>query len=177
MTFAPNPLPYWLTITPALLLPAYKLIRVEYVSPEDPRNNGSTNIYCKFLDEQGKYQQGIKCWQDWGDDRASDMTEKQGDLMFNNEPFGCSFFQSGDSSFDPNKGQVGAYTCYAEQPSDKLGKMGLPLRRHVQYLLVWQWTTQPTPPPPTKDFVLADSHIVSQDENSIVIQNTLQRTV
>lgn len=148
MILVPNPLPYWLTITPTNIFPAWKLVRVEYVPTDDPRNNGSTNIYCKTLDKHGVYQQGIKVFQDWGDDRASENTKKQGDLLFNNEPFGCSFFQSGDSSFDPAKGQVGAYTCYVDGNSDKLGKMGLPLRRHVQYLLVWQWADTPTPTPP-----------------------------
>lgn len=143
----PDPLPAWLTVQETITYPAWKLIRAEYIDVTDPRNNGSTNLYYKTLDANGKYQQGVKCWQDWTDDRASDLTKKQGDLVFNNEPFGISFYQSGDSSFDPNKGQVGAYTSYVDGNSDRIGKAGLPLKRHVQCLYVWQWTLAPITPP------------------------------
>lgn len=167
MFIFPDPLPAWLTVALAPTYPAWKLVRVEYIDVTDPRNNQSTNIYIKALDVNGKYQQNVKCFQDWGDDRASENTKKQGDLSFNGEPFGCSFYQSGDSSFDPKKGQVGAYTCYVDGNSDRIGKMGLPLKRHVQYLLVFQFVqTAPIPPiPPTGQWA-----ITSQDAKKIVLE-------
>ncbi len=164
MLLVPDPLPTWLTISPTAVLPAWKVVRVEYVSTDDPRNNGSTNIYYKTLDAAGNYQQGVKVWQAWPDDKAQGITRKQGDLDFNGEPFGYTFPMSGDSSFDPNRGQHGPYFGYVDGASDTVNGMGVPLRRHVQFLLVWQWTiTPPIPPiPPTGKWSVA-----SQDATHI----------
>jgi hypothetical protein len=147
MKIYPDPLPAWLTIQATPTFPAWKLARVEYVDVNDPRNNGSTNIYCKTLDKNGIYQQGVKVWQQFPTDKASELTKRQGDLLYNGEPFGCSFFQSGDSSFDPQRGQQGPYACYVDGNGDRVAGMGLPLKRHVQFLLVWQWMEAPAAPP------------------------------
>lgn len=146
--FIANSLPTWLTIDTDTDLPAYKAVRVEYISPEDERNNQGVNIYVKTLDKDGNYQSGVKVWQDWGDDRAEALTRPEGELDFNGEPFGVAFPMTGDSSFSPDRGEHGPYSVYAEgQDSDVVAGMGLPLRHHVQFLITFQWTENgPTPP-------------------------------
>ncbi len=172
MITSPTPLPPWLSVTSTAAFPKWQIVRVEYVMPEDPRNNGSTNIYCKTLDVKGNYLAGVKVWQDWHDDRASELMKKQGELTYYNEAFGCTFFQSGDSSFDPGKGEAGPYSCYVDGQSDQVHGMGLPLRRHVQYLLVWQFVNQPVTPPdptPTPPPTSGTWSVQSQTDSQIVL--------
>lgn len=157
-------LPAWIKVVPTPALPCWRLVGFEYIDVDNPINNGSTNIYIRTLDKQGKYQQGIKVWQEWPTDRTNEFTKKEGDLLYNNVAYGVSFFQSGDSSFDPNKGQAGPYTCYADGASDKVSGMGLPLKRHVQYTLTFQWVDSPIPPPTTKEW-----HITAQSASHVVL--------
>lgn len=161
----PEQLPTWITITRATA-PCWRAVRVEYIDPLDPRNNGSVNTYIKTLTENGEWAAGVKVWQDWKDDRASENTKLQVQAPdFNGEKFGTTFFMSGDSSFDPNKGQVGVYSFYVDGNSDKVNGLGLPLKRHVQYLITFQWVNEtPIPPIPTGRWVIA-----SQTETEIVL--------
>ena len=166
-TEMPIPLPVpWLTLMPSLVFPKYELVHVEYISPENPVNNGSTNIYVRANTEMrdGTYQPGVKFWQDWKDDRASELTKPILQAPdFNGVKYGLTFYMSGDSSFDPNKGQVGPYAVYPDLAGDRITGLGLPLKRHVQYLLTWQWTDKPTPPPIQPKWVItaqSATHIV-----------------
>lgn len=174
MFIFPNPLPSWLTVKESPTFPKWQLQRLEYIDTTDPRNNGSTNAYLKALDKQGVYQAGLKVWQAWPTDRASELTKKQGDLKFNNEDFGIAFFQSGDSSFDPNRGQSGPYVYYVDGNSDEVHGCGLPLRRHIQFLMVWQWVDQ-TPPPPTGKWQITNASIPAQDETHIALVISLEK--
>lgn len=175
MIQVPNPLPSWLTVEISPLFPKYECVRVEYVSIDDPRNNGSTNIYIKTLDKNGAYQEGIKVYQAFPSDVAEARTRKFGELDFNGEAFGVAFPMSGDSSFAPDRGEHGPYWCYAQTPSDIVRGMGVPLRRHVQFLLVYQWVDQtppPPPPPPTekKWVITSQSPLTLDGPNTIVFQ-------
>jgi len=147
-------LPAWVTIRRTDALPKWKVVDVQYISVESECNNGSTNVYVKALDEQGRYQAGIRIWQDWSEDRASDLTLPLAQANeYCGSKFGRTFFMSGDSSFDPAKGQTGPYAFYVDGMSDRVNGLGLPLRRHVQYLITFQRVTSeepnpPSPPPP-----------------------------
>lgn len=175
MTIFPNPLPAWLTINRVNTYPKWEIIRVEYIDTTDPRNNGSTNCYVKTLDKNGNYQAGVTMYQQFPSGKPTDKTKAKGDLDFNNEPFGLAWFQSGDSSFDPNKGQAGPYTYGVDGVSDTLSGCGLPLRRHIQYLVVWQWNEQPTPPPPPPvgSWQLDTSTLTQPDATHIQVVNNL----
>lgn len=141
-------LPAWVTIKRSLVFPKWSVVKVEYMQEGDPCWNASVNIYCKVLDKNGVYQAGIKVWQDWKDDRASDFTKAFKDAPdYCLQKYGTTFVMSGDSSFNPNLGQAGPYTMYADGVSDQVAGLGLPLKRHDQYLCTWQWVDSPTPPP------------------------------
>lgn len=140
-------LPPWLTVHALPNFPKWQLVRVEYISADDPRNNQSVNIYVKTLDRDGKFESGVRVWQEWTDDRAAELTKRESELYYAGEPFGCTFFMSGDSSFSPDRGERGAYACYVDGASDRIEGLGLPLRRHVQYLLVFRRVEKPAPPP------------------------------
>ncbi len=162
--------PQWLTFE-RTSLPCYRAVRVEYIGTDDPRNNGSVNAYVKCLDKAGNYKAAVKVWQDWSDDRAAEYTKIEANAPeFNGEKFGATFYMSGDSSFDPNKGQAGPYAIYADGASDKVKGLGLPLRRHVQYLITLQWMDEETPPqlpdPPTGK----QWNIVEQSATRVVLE-------
>lgn len=141
-------LPAWITIKENPNFPKWKITNFQYISTDDPCNNGSTNVMTVTRDKNGVYQSGIKVWQQWPDGRASeDMKPIRDAVIYCNNPYGASFFQSGDSSFSPERGESGPYSFYAEGNSDLAQGLGLPLRRHVQYIIEWTWFDKPTPPP------------------------------
>lgn len=157
-------LPNWITIKRAAL-PCWRLVRCDYIPPEHPLNNGSVNAYIKAEDFKGGYVGGINVWQDWRDDRASEQTKPFSQAPeFNGEKFGVTFFMSGDSSFNPTKGESGAYSFYIDGgDSDIASGFGLPLKRHVQYLLTFRWTlmdTPPTEPPTAKQWVITEQSAI-----------------
>lgn len=146
-------MPKWVSLVRATA-PCWRIVKFEYIAPEDARNNQSVNTYIKCLDAAGNFKAGVKVWQDWRDDRAREVTRSPATAPdFMGETFGATFYMSGDSSFDPGKGQVGPYAFYMDGMSDRVNGLGLPLRRHVQYLITFQRVTSeepnpPSPPPP-----------------------------
>src|SRR5436190_9164524 len=85
---------------------------------------------------------GQRVFQTFGTDRATGITDERGHVEFP---------MSGDSSFSPDRGESGPYSVAIEDlPIDQVLGMGLPLRRHVQYILTYRRATfgaQPTPTP------------------------------
>jgi hypothetical protein len=143
-------IPAWVSIKRSLVYPKWEVKEVVFVQDGDPCWNASVNAYLLVLDKHGIYQAGIKVWQDWKDDRASDFTKAFGDApTYCLKKYGTTFYMSGDSSFNPGKGEVGPYAFYVDGTSDRVEGCGLPLKRHCQYLITWGWTDSPTPPPPT----------------------------
>ncbi len=110
----------------------WKLVRAKYLPEgnEPGTAQGRVNMYYTVLDESGNSIPGQRVWQQWPDDRAAKSTGPDGVIDFN---------MSGDSSFDPKRGQRGPYSAYVDGlPSDKVVGLGLPLRRHVVYELTWR---------------------------------------
>lgn len=138
----------WITIQRTAVFPCWRLIAWDYVISGEPCWNGSPEILIRTLNANGDYQQGVKVWQAFPSDKASDVTKKKGDLTYCGQNYGMSFFMSGNSNFHPEKGEAGPYSCYVDGASDSVHGMGLVGDRHDQYLLTFQWVTNPTPPPP-----------------------------
>lgn len=173
-TFQISTLPTWLTIDDDTPLPGYKAVKVEYIFPEDERNNQGVNIYIKTLDKDGKYRAGVTVFQGWPDGAANALTRPEGELDFNGESFGAAFEMTADSSFSPGpppgRGESGPYSGYVVGNSDVVQGMGLPLRRHVQFLLTFQWTEEgPTPPPPSRRVWM----VTEQSKHKLVIEKVL----
>ena len=140
--------PGWVTIERAPDFPKWEAEVVEYYPVDAPCNNGSVNTYVRVENEKGDYLSGIKVYQDWGDDRASELMKPIVQANdFCDDKYGATFFMSGDSSFDPAKGQSGPYSFYVDGNSDVVKGLGLPLKRHVQYAITWRYKSEPTPPP------------------------------
>lgn len=134
------PLPAWVTLDTSAPYPKWVAAFVEYIGVEHECNNGSTNVYVRTETPEGAYAQNVIVWQDWTDDRAAETTKPQGEIDYCGEPYGASFFQSGDSSFSPERGEHGPYAFYVQDKSvsDVVQGLGLPLKRHVQYKIVFR---------------------------------------
>ncbi len=109
----------------------WKLISAKYMNPDE--SGGNVTIVCYVQDESGHPLPGVRVLQRWPGDEAPATSDERGKVEFP---------MSGDSSFDPPKGQHGPYSSLvAGLPSDAVNGMGLPLRRHVQYILTWRRVT------------------------------------
>ncbi len=164
-------MPKWVSLVRATA-PCWRIVKLEYIAPEDARNNQSVNTYVKCLDAAGNFKTGVKVWQDWKDDRASELTRSLANAPdFMSEKFGTTFYMSGDSSFDPGKSQIGPYAFYVDGMSDRVNGLGLPLRRHVQYLITFQWVEAEPPPAPEPPPVQPGKWVITyQDERKVVLE-------
>ncbi len=112
----------------------WKLISAQY--QDETQSGGNISIVCNVQDEYGQSALGQNVVQAWPDGQAAQATDGKGIV---------NFPMSGDSSFAPDRGEHGPYSAYvAGLPSDRVVGMGLPLRRHVQYLLTWRKSTAPS---------------------------------
>ncbi len=112
----------------------WKLISAQY--QDETQSGGNINIVCCAQDEYGQPAFGQKAVQTWPDGQSTMPTDDKGIV---------NFPMSGDSSFAPDRGEHGPYAAYmAGLPSDRVVGMGLPLRRHVQYVLTWRKVTAPS---------------------------------
>lgn len=130
----------WIVNGPAPAGKAWRLVRVRYA--DEAEAGGRINIYVTVVDANGAPVSGVKVIQQWPDDRAPAYTVGGT----------CDFVMSGDSSFNPDRGEHGPYAVYVgDGPSDVVAGFGLPLRRHVCYYVTFQMAeAEPTPtPPPT----------------------------
>ncbi len=109
----------------------WKLISAQY--QDETQSGGNINIVCSVQDEYGQPAFGQNVVQAWPDGQAVLPTDDKGIV---------NFPMSGDSSFAPDRGERGPYLAYvAGLPSDRVVGMGLPLKRHVQYVLTWRKIT------------------------------------
>lgn len=170
--------PTWITITRATGLPCWRIKEWAYVGIGDECNNGGANAYLKALDAGGKFKAGDTVYWATPDEAAAIKMRPEGSLgyCYDNQgkeiPYGQAVQMTGDSSFSPDRGERGPYSAYMEGNSDRISGMGLPLKRHVQFTVVWQWVTageepQPPLPPPGTAWV-----VESQTEERIVLVRT-----
>lgn len=102
------------------------------------------NIFVGVLDEEGKQLTDIPVKMEWAPgEYTTRRTEEKFDYFL--QPYNVSVVAVHDmasgSSFSPDRGERGGYKITAEGlPSDVVSGMGLPLRRHVAFLLVFQRT-------------------------------------
>jgi hypothetical protein len=120
--------------------PYWKLISAQYQDPDE--SGGNVNIVVFVQDERGAPMPGQRVFQKFPGDRAPGITDERGHIEFP---------MSGDSSFAPERGESGPYSVEIDGlPNDQVLGMGLPLRRHVQYILTYRralFSPQPTPTP------------------------------
>ncbi len=122
---------------------------------DEKEAQGDVNIYVTVLDEDGAPVSGIGVYQDWRDERAIKYTISGK----------VDFVQSGDSSFDPGKGQHGPYGVYVTGGSEAVWGMGLPLRRHVRYDVTFKKAgSEPPPPTPGQGLNEAQVRAIVADE-------------
>lgn len=129
----------------------WKLISAQYQDGEE--SGGNINIILFVQDERGAPIPGQRVVQKFPGDQATAITDERGH---------AEFPMSGDSSFSPDRGENGPYSALVDGlASDQVVGMGLPLKRHVQYILTFRRATfaaqsaptpapVPTPPTPTQ---------------------------
>ncbi len=116
----------------------WKLISAQYQDPDE--SGGNINIIVFVQDERGAPIPGQRVLQKFPGDQASAVTDERGHIEFP---------MSGDSSFAPERGESGPYSVVIDgMPGDQVEGMGLPLRRHVQYILTYRRAIFAATPPP-----------------------------
>jgi hypothetical protein len=117
--------------------PTFRLVEAYFQDNRDPLNpndkeaseaKNGIRIMVGVEDARGRAMTNVRVIQHFGDEDAFALTNPSGYADFD---------QSGDSSFDPQKGQQGAYTIFVPG-GDKVVGLGLPLKQHVQYQLKFQ---------------------------------------
>ena len=141
-----DPRAYWIYITP---VEDAKWIIKDVAYLDETQSGGKVNIYVTVIDRSGAPLSGKTVMLTWGGRSAED--EKA--YAFT-EGGNCNFPMSGDSSFSPDRGEHGTYeiSVVNDGISEIVGGMGLPLRRHVCYLITIQ-EYGVTPPPPPGEYV------------------------
>lgn len=118
----------------------WKLISAQYQDPDE--SGGNINIIVFVQDERGMPIPGQRVLQKFPGDQAVGVTDERGHIEFP---------MSGNSSFAPERGESGPYAVAIEGlPSDEVVGMGLPLKRHVQFVLTFRralFDAQPAPTP------------------------------
>lgn len=118
------------------------------------KSDGTTNIYCWCVDDIDRARAGIGIVQAWPDDQAEKYTAGNGGVDFY---MAGSHGDGGGSSFDPTKGQVGPYSIFVsdgKSGTDIVHGLGLPLNRHVNYLIWFKYVpagSKPVDPPKPPD--------------------------
>lgn len=106
--------------------------------------SGRVNILVGVLDENGKELTDVPVRMEWGaGEFTTRKTEDKRDPFL--IPYNLSVIaahdMAGGSSFAPDRGERGGYRISIQAaPSDVVSGMGLPLRHHVAFLLVFQRT-------------------------------------
>ncbi len=116
-------------VEPANVAPGqeyWKLVRAVYQDPGE--SGGNHHIYYTVLDERGQPVTYQTVWQGWPDDKTDATTNEQGET---NIPLWASYA--------PDRGETGSYSAWVDGwACDRVTGMGLPLKRHVNFLLTWQ---------------------------------------
>ena len=106
----------------------WRLVRAVYQSPDEA--GGNHHIYYTVLDENQQAVPNQHVWQGWSDDKTDASTDEKGETSI---PLWASYA--------PDRGEYGPYFARVDDlPSDGVVGMGLPLKRHVNFLLTWQRT-------------------------------------
>lgn len=130
-------LPKWISIVPFTGDTSkgyWKVTDAEYFDP------GNTNVYAMAYNQDGTPAMNGKAVQtNGGVTMLPFHLNDQGQAE-------ASFNMTSDSSFDPNKGQVGPYSIAMFGNTDVVKGIGLPLRQHVSLRVTFQWTVGGTPP-------------------------------
>lgn len=148
----------WITVTRAVP-PCWQLVQFEYRDGDE--SGGDVNTYIVAADEAG-YTTTYEPDGRWFVPRnpvdglniqvvnggtTLMPTNKNADGRHHGE---VDFPKTAGSNFDPGKNQLGAYTVSVKDalPSDSVGKLGLPLNRHVSETLMFAKVLAAPEPPP-----------------------------
>jgi len=105
----------------------WKLVRAVYQGPDE--SGGNHHIYYILLNENAQPIANQKVWQGWSSDQTDATTNDQGET---NIVLWAEYAPERES---------GPYFAWVDGlPSDSVFGMGLPLKRHVNFLLTWQRT-------------------------------------
>ena len=126
----------WVSITPTSATSGYRL--TGYVYEDENESGGNHNLYVTVVDKNGAPMSGVMVHQAWPD---GDVAQPALGGVTNFGLYGGPFY--------PDQGQVGAYYCYIESKdhSDICKGMGLPVNRHVNYIITFQHFDSSTPVP------------------------------
>jgi hypothetical protein len=125
-------IPNWITITNFTGTGTFwKLTELWYRPTGDPDNDGTTNVRLIAYHKDGKPAFEAKAVQRNGGTTILNF-EKNGSGQAQ-----ASFNMSGDSNFNPSRGEVGPYSASVQGRSDIVAGMGLPLKQHEQYWLIY----------------------------------------
>ncbi len=103
----------------------WRLVRAEYATPEE--SGAKHQITYTVLDEQSKPIANHRVWQAWTEDKTDAMTNARGEASI---PIWASY--------NPQE-ENGPYAAWVEgAASDRVVGMGLPLKRHVSFMLTWR---------------------------------------
>ncbi len=140
-------MPAWTGVDAAAVAPGQKYYRLEKaIYFDEARAGGRVNIFVGLLDEDGKPLSDIPVKMEWGaGEYTTRRTEEKFDFFL--QPYNLGVLAVHDmasgSSFSPDRGERGGYKISVEGvPSDVVSGLGLPLRRHVAFLLVFRRTTK-----------------------------------
>lgn len=114
----------WLSISQGVKYHVAEVWFYDNKPPDDPESEGGINIYALVQDSSGKTLQHEAVRQVWPTGYSTHYT-RNGMV---------SFQMSGDSSFDPGRGQSGPYVLKIGDAS--VSGLGLPLKQHCEYLIV-----------------------------------------
>jgi LysM repeat protein len=107
----------------------WRLIRAGYESPEE--SSGKHQIGYTVLDENGAPCENQRVWQGWPEDKTDAATDARGEATI---PIWASYSPEEES---------GPYAAWVDgAPCDRVVGMGLPLKRHVNFLLTWKKVTR-----------------------------------
>ena len=140
-------MPPWTSVEPAKVAAGQKYWRLsKAVYFDEASAGGRINILVAALGEDGKELADIPVKMEWGaGEYTTRNTEDKRDPFL--LPYNLSIIAAHDmaagSSFAPDRGERGGYKISAEGlPSEVVSGLGLPLRHHVAFLLVFQRTTK-----------------------------------
>ncbi|MDE3089394.1 MAG: LysM peptidoglycan-binding domain-containing protein [Chloroflexota bacterium] len=104
----------------------WRLVRAIYQAPDEA--GGNHHIYFTVLDEYGLPIANQKVWQGWSDDKTDATTSDTGETNI-----------ALWAPYAPDRGEGGPYFAWVDGlPCDGVSGLGLPLKRHVNFLLTWQ---------------------------------------
>lgn len=143
----------------------WKLISGQYQNPDESGGNISIVLYVQ--DEKGAPLPGQRVIQKFPGDQAVGVTDERGHYEFPQSP---------DSSFSPDRGEHGPYSARVDGlPSDEVVGMGLPLKRHVQYVLTYRRAVAGAGPAPATGTIRG--RISNAPMGVQVILNSLSQTL